>query len=61
MQIVTKIASYSVNTDKGITLEVTMKDCEGFTINEFMNVGQAESYLDELNASVAKTKEFLNR
>lgn len=57
MKIQTKVIYIE---DKPV-LDVTMNDCEGFTINGWMSKGQAEAYLDELNTAVIKAKEFLGR
>ena len=57
-----KISTYTSTNQNGEKfLVVTVKDCEGFSVNEYMDKGQAEAYLDDLNASIALTKKFLNR
>jgi hypothetical protein len=56
MDIKTEIITDSLGDT---TLDITVKDCEGFTVNEWMDYNESKRYLETLKASVERVEHYL--
>jgi len=54
-----KIETQKTTCNGEVSLDVTMTDCEGFSINEWLDLDEAKEYLKNLHKAVSQTEEFI--